>query len=98
MPLDYKYPRKFIVNYADPEQALKSLVRAVEVMQIEIRKHLDTKQDEDEELNIKYYNQAAEPTLSANENAAFWKDSDGSPNYYLILKTDGGSNVKVELT
>ena len=97
MTLQYKFPRKFVVDYSNSEQALRIIVRALENMQIEVKKALDLKQDKDEELDIKYYNQNSEPTLAANEQAAFWKDADGV-NYYLVLKTDGGSNVKVELT
>jgi hypothetical protein len=58
---------------------------------------VNSKQDEDADLNISYYNQNDEPTLSANETAAFWEDADGGPAYYLILKTSSGSQVKVQL-
>ena len=95
--LTYIYPR-IVIDPRNPERGLRDLLKLLQEMQKIVTEAVNSKQDKDEELNIKYYNQNDEPTLSANENAAFWKDADGSPNYYLVLKTDGGSNVKVELT
>ena len=79
------------------ESASKVIERFLRIWQNDVVTAVNSKQDKDAELNIKYYNQADEPTLSTNENAAFWEDSDAGPKYYLILKTSSGSQVKVEL-
>ena len=39
MALDFKYPRKFTINYSKPSEALRILVRALEVTQHEIVKN-----------------------------------------------------------
>jgi len=47
---------------------------------------------------IKTYTQAAEPTLSADNKAAIWIDSDDSNRVYLVFRRGIGDQVKVELT
>lgn len=46
--------------------------------------------------NLTYYAQDAEPVIALN-TMALWKDTDGSPNYYLLANFDG-TQKKVELT
>lgn len=43
--LDYKFPRKILVDPKKPEEAIRRLVRILEEMQIEIKKALDAKVD-----------------------------------------------------
>lgn len=95
--LKYGFPN-LAVDPSEPVSGLRLLIVNLLEFAKRIVTAVNSKQDKDEELNIKYYNQNDEPTLSANENAAFWKDADGGPVYYLVLKTDGGSQVKVQLS
>ena len=78
--------------------SLTTLVYTIRAMYESIVAAVNSKQDKDAELNIKYYNQNTEPTLGTNENAAFWEDADGGPLYYLVLKESGGTQVKVQLS
>lgn len=81
-----------------PEESLKDLQKILEASFSRIVTAVNTRQTKDEELNIKVYNQNAEPTLSADENAAFWIDADGGPAYYLLFRVSSGTQVKVALT
>lgn len=46
-------------------------------------------------VNIQYYEQDAEPTISTN-SSALWKDTNAGPKYYLVANF-GGTQKKVEL-
>lgn len=94
--LSSRYPA-FKVDLSDPIRAINELIRILEVWRDRIVTVVESKQDENEELDIKVYNQNDEPTLSAAENAAFWIDADGGPAYYLVFKHSSGQ-VKVALT
>ena len=50
------------------------------------------------EMLCKVYDQAAEPTLGADQRFAFWKDSDDSDKIYLIFRRGSGDHVKIQLT
>jgi hypothetical protein len=96
--LQHTYPNFDAVDPRDPERAIRDLLELLRELQKQVVEAVNSKQDEDAELNIKYYNQNDEPTLAANENAAFWEDADGGPAYYLLLKESGGTQKKVALT
>jgi hypothetical protein len=96
--LEYTYPSFDSVDPRNPEIAIRDLLEIIRELQKRIVEAVNSKQDEDAELNIKYYAQDAEPTLTTNENAAFWEDTDGGPAYYLLLKESGGTQKKVALT
>lgn len=49
------------------------------------------------EIKIKVYSQDAEPTLSANEFMAFWKDTNDSNRIYLLFRRGEADQVSVEL-
>jgi len=49
------------------------------------------------ELKIKVYAQDAEPTLSADEFMAIWKDTDDSNRIYLVFRRAESDQVLVEL-
>ena len=51
----------------------------------------------DGELAIQLYSQDAEPTLSADGMAAFWKDTNDSNKIYLLFRRGSGDHVKIEL-
>ena len=93
--LPEKYPRFTWV--ADWKDSIKRIVRGLNILYNNLVTAVNSKQDKDEELNIKYVSAGSEPTLSANENALFWQDTSAS-KYYLILRDAGGTNRKVELT
>lgn len=82
----------------DPKTALLNLQKVLEGSLRRIITAVNSRQTTDEELNIKVYNQNDEPTLSADENAAFWIDADGGPAYYLVFRVSSGTQVKVALT
>lgn len=44
------------------------------------------------------YRQAAEPTLAADDDSAFWVDTDDANRVYLVFRRGTGDQVKVELT
>ncbi len=77
-------------------EALKSLIRSLEIQYENVVTAVNSKQDEDGELNIKYYEQAGEPTVATDGNAVLWKDTDDS-RVYLVFKNSDGQK-KVELT
>lgn len=60
--------------------------------------HYFTSNDGTDDVMIKTYTQAAEPTLDTNNKAAFWIDSDNANRVYLIFRRGIGDQVKVELT
>lgn len=95
--LKHGYPQ-FHIGIQEPKTGLARLIEILTEFSKRIVIAVNSKQDKDEELNIKYYSQDAEPTLAANENAAFWEDTDGGPAWYLVLKEAGGAQKKVELT
>lgn len=51
-----------------------------------------------QELAIKLYSQDAEPTLTADNYLALWKDTNDSNRTYLIFKRGAADQIKVELT
>lgn len=50
-----------------------------------------------EEIKIKVFSQAGEPTLSADHRIAFWIDTDQSNKVYLIFRRGSGDNTLVHL-
>jgi len=60
--------------------------------------HYFTSNDGTDDVMIKTYTQAAEPTLDTNNKAAFWIDSDDANKVYLVFRRGVGDQVKVELT
>jgi len=50
------------------------------------------------ELRIKIYSQTTEPTLTADESIAIWKNTGDSNRIYLVFRRGSGDQVKVELT
>lgn len=97
MDISNKFPI-FTVIGDNWKAALSGIAKNIQAMRNEIAKAIATKQDVDDELDIKYYSQNGEPTLATNENACFWEDADGGPRYYLVLKNSSGTQIKVELT
>lgn len=59
--------------------------------------HYFTSNDGTEDVMIKTYTQAAEPTLDTDNKAAIWIDSDDSNRTYLVFRRGVGDQVKVEL-
>jgi hypothetical protein len=47
--------------------------------------------------SIPYYAQASEPTLSQDNQAAFWKDTDDSNRVYFVFRRGSGDQIKIEL-
>jgi len=47
---------------------------------------------------LRFYSQDAEPTLSSDNESAFWKDTDDSNKVYLVFKRGDGDQVKVLLS
>jgi hypothetical protein len=86
------------INPREPQRALADLQKILEASFGRVLIAVNSKQDEDGELNCKVYSQDAEPTLEADQNAAFWIDTDGGPAYYLIFRVSSGTQVKVALT
>lgn len=81
------------VKTEDPHDAFVELVRALRRFQIEV---VNNVQQLDAEANMKYYEQATEPTVASDGNAVFWKDTDDSKVYLVFRNSDG--QKKVELT
>uniref|UniRef100_A0A6M3IVP1 Putative lectin/glucanase superfamily protein n=2 Tax=viral metagenome TaxID=1070528 RepID=A0A6M3IVP1_9ZZZZ len=50
------------------------------------------------EANLKLYSQDAEPSLGADGNCAFWKDTNDFDRIYLVFRRGTGDQVKIELT
>jgi len=49
-------------------------------------------------INIKLYEQDDQPTLTADGEACFWKDTDDSDKIYLVFRRADSDYVKVQLT
>ncbi len=60
--------------------------------------HNFTSNDGTEDIMIKTYSQDGEPTLDADNKAAFWIDTNDSDRVYLVFRRGTGDQVKVELT
>lgn len=88
--LDYKFPRKFLIDPKKSEQAIRRLVRLVETMQIEIKKA----------LTDVYYIAASVDIIDGNGTTS---DSlsdlqvylDG--NYYTVAEVTGVPGIEVEV-
>jgi len=86
------------IDPKDPTRALLDLQKILEASFGRTVTAVNSKQDKDAELNCKVYSQDAEPTLTADQQAAFWIDTDGGPAYYLLFRVSSGTQVKVALT
>lgn len=52
----------------------------------------------EDEARVKVYSQASEPTLAADNNFAFWIDTDATSKVYFVFRRGSGDQVSVELT
>lgn len=93
MALPRKYPRFVLKKTQDWYESVRDVVRALDLFKTNVVKYT---QQIDEVLDILYYEQSAEPTLSDNGTACFWKDTDDSKVYLVFKNSDG--QKKVELT
>lgn len=93
MALPSRYPRVIVKSTRDWYESLKDFARSFQLFQNDV---VEYTQQIDEPLNILYYEQSAEPTLSDNGTACFWKDTDDSKVYLVFKNSDG--QKKVELT
>jgi len=93
--LAQNYP-KFTYNPADLVESIRRIVSGLEEMRKILITGINARQEHDEELNIKYIEAAAEPTLIADQNALFWKDTVNT-KYYLVFRVESGTQKKVEL-
>lgn len=93
--LKHKYPR-FVYTKTDIWEAVRRIVRSIELMYELIVDSVNSRQTKDAELDILYYEQATEPTIVSEGNAVLWKDTDDSKVYLVFKNSDG--QKKVELT
>jgi len=54
--------------------------------------------DGTQDILIKTYDQAAEPTLDTDQKACFWIDSDDSDKVYIVFRRGDRDQVKIQLT
>lgn len=69
-----------------------------EIVTVEFNTVARTTQDYITAHKIKLYEQATEPTLTADDYVAIWKDTNDSNRIYLIFRRGSGDQVRVELS